>query len=106
MAPVVKTRWLLRAVARLTGDNGTNVNEGVRFRVVVDTADGHRHSVHVQVDDHPNETRPYQLNQIADALCIGRKDLVDILENRDAKWLREHLQEFTKEQLTPPRNRR
>lgn len=106
MAPVVKTRWLLSAVARLTGVKGTSVNEGQRFRVVVTTSAGHEHAINLQVDDHPKETRPYQLNQLADALCLPRKDIISVLEDWTSDQLRAHLGEQTKEALMPPRHRR
>lgn len=104
MAPV-KTRWLLSAVARLTGVDSTSVNEGKRFRIEVDTVDGHRHAVHLQVDDHPKETRPYAINQIADALCIDRQEILVALDEWTPAELMAHLQKQTKLDLTPPRNR-
>jgi hypothetical protein len=106
VAPVVKTRWLLSAVARLTGVKGTSVNEGQRFRVVVTTSDGHKHAINLQVDDHPKETRPYQLNQLADTLCLDRKDIITVLEDWTPDQLQAHLGQQTKDALTPPRHRR
>jgi hypothetical protein len=106
VAPVVKTAWLAAAVARLTGDAGRGASEGKRYRVVITTADGHRHGVSVQVDTHPNDTRPYALNQVADTWHVPRSDILSILEKWTPDQLVAHLSTFQKADLMPPNFRR
>lgn len=71
------------------------------FRVVVESADGHKCGVPVQVDNHPAETRPYVLNAIADSLLIDRKEIHVVLESGTEAQLRTHLTRYTKAQLKP-----
>jgi hypothetical protein len=106
VAANLKTAYLLKAVARLTGDKGTSVSEGKRFRIRLNTADGHDHAVHVQVDDHPRDARPYQVPQIARSLRLDRKKLLEALESWGPHELRAHLGRFTKEELLPKNYRR
>ena len=70
------------------------------------SADGHDCGVSVQVDDHPREVRPYALGQIARVWHVSRKDLAHIFENWTPERLIEHLGQFTKADLMPPRARR
>ncbi len=77
---MLRTAWLSSAVARVTGDPGRTVNEGKRYRVVVQSRDGHKCGVSVQVDTHPKEARPYALNQIADRWHVDRDQVMSVLE--------------------------
>lgn len=71
------------------------------FRVVVESSDGHSCGVPVQVDHHPNETRPYAVNAIADSLLIDRGEIQRVLEEGTEDELRAHLSKYTKAQLKP-----
>lgn len=55
----------------------------------------------IQVDDHPNQIRPYVLNQIADTLLIDRDEIRSVLEKGTEAQLRAHLEQYTKDQLKP-----
>lgn len=105
MVPVVKTAWLATAVARITGDPGRHANEGKRYRIRITTADGHDHAVSVQVDTHPTDTRPYALNQIADAFKVPRPDILTVLKDWTPEQLKVHLEQFAKADLMPPHYR-
>jgi hypothetical protein len=102
----VPTAQVLSDVARLTGDNGSDSKHGRIFRIVVTSSDGHNCGVPVQVDDHPSETRPYAINQIADSWLIDRAEIRDVLRSGTEAQLRRHLERYTKEQLKPVRIRR
>lgn len=75
------------------------------FRVEVISIDGEKCGVPVQVDDHPGEARPYAINQVADSLLIRREEIVDVLGRGTRAELRDHLSQYTKEQLKPIRIR-
>lgn len=70
------------------------------------SVDGHSCGVPVQVDDHPTETRPYQLKAIADALLIEREEVLDVLKDGTEAQLRAHLGQYTKDELKPMKFRR
>jgi hypothetical protein len=76
------------------------------FRVEVTSKDGKRCGVPVQVDDHPGEPRPYMLNQIADSLRIDRDKINEALEHWTPTMLREHLAQYTQDELRPVHIRR
>ena len=101
MAPL-KTAKLVASVARVTGVRGTRCNEGLRFRVTVRSSDGSTVGVSAQVDDHPKETRPYQLKQIARQWCVDHDKIVDVLDTWGPDDLLAHLARFTKAELMPP----
>lgn len=105
MADYSKTAQLLAAVARIAGTKGTSSKEGVRFRVVVRSADDERVGVTVQVNDHGREVKGYQLGQIGRKLCLDRKALVDALDNWGPDELRAHLEAMTKAELLAGRAR-
>lgn len=71
------------------------------FRVVVTSSDGHECGVSVQVDNHPDQARPYVLNAIADSLLIDRKEIRRVLAEGTAEELRTHLRQYTQNQLKP-----
>jgi hypothetical protein len=71
------------------------------YRITVESSDGHKCGVPVQVDDHPNQTRPYALNAIADALLIDRGEIRQVLERGTEPQLRAHLEQYTKDELKP-----
>jgi hypothetical protein len=75
------------------------------FRIEVESSDGHNCGVPVQVDDHPDETRPYAINAIADSLLIDREEIHRVLAEETDEQLRAHLSRYTKNQLKPPRLR-
>jgi aryl-alcohol dehydrogenase-like predicted oxidoreductase len=106
VAPTVQTAWLATAVSRLTGDPGRGSSEGQRYRLPLTTADGHKHAVSVQVDTHPAETRPYAVNQIANAWHIKHEDIINVLTNWTPEQLLAHLSTFKKIDLMPPTFRR
>ena len=106
MAAVIRTAWLSSAVARVTGDSGRRVNEGMRYRVDVQSADGHRCGISVQIDTHRKEALPYAFNQIADRWRVERAELRSILDSWSHEQLVKHLSQFTKAQLMPPTARR
>jgi hypothetical protein len=106
MAAPLPTAAVVSAVARVTGDPGRDVKHGKRFRIEVTSSDGHKMGVSVQVDDHPAETRPYVLNQIADTWNVSRDEIRDVLDSWGSEELREHLQKFPKAELMPPHLRR
>lgn len=87
MASPISTTRLAAAVARLTGDPGRKCSEGKRYRLALTTADGHKHAISIQVDTHPKETRPYVLNQIADAFKVDRSEIQVVLHD----WTPERL---------------
>lgn len=60
----------------------------------------------VQVDDHPTETRPYAINQVADSWVVDRKEILDVLDRGTANELLKHLGSYTKDQLKPLRANR
>jgi hypothetical protein len=101
----IKTSWLTKRVARLTGDKGTKVNEGTRYRVEVTSVDGHVCGVSVQINTHAPEVRPYQMKEIAERWHVDRADLDDVLENWTPEQLRERLEAQTKKALMPARGR-
>jgi hypothetical protein len=55
----------------------------------------------VQVDNHPDQARPYALNAIADSLLVDRKEIQRVLIEGTAAELRAHLSQYTKAQLKP-----
>ena len=69
------------------------------------SSDGHTCGVPVQVDDHPDETRPYALNQIADSLLIDRQEIEAVLASGTMAQLQAHLGGYTKDELKPIRIR-
>jgi hypothetical protein len=71
------------------------------FRVEVVSSDGHKCGVPVQVDDHPDQARPYAVNAIADSLLIDRKEIHRVLAEGTEEQLRAHLGKYTKAQLRP-----
>jgi hypothetical protein len=71
------------------------------FRVEVVSADGHNCGVPVQVDDHPDETRPYAINAIADSLLVDREEIRRVLAEGTEEQLRAHLSNYSKAQLKP-----
>jgi len=71
------------------------------FRVEVVSSDGHKCGVPVQVDNHPDQGRPYALNAIADSLLIDRKEIEHVLAEGTAEELRAHLSQYTQAQLKP-----
>jgi hypothetical protein len=71
------------------------------FRVEAISSDGHKCGVPVQVDDHPDQVRPYALNAIADSLLIDRKEIHRVLAEGTEEELRAHLRKYTKAQLKP-----
>lgn len=71
------------------------------FRVEITSSDGHKCGIPVPVDDHPNETRPYAVNAIADALLIQRSEIHRVLIDGTETQLRAHLSRYTKAQLMP-----
>jgi hypothetical protein len=71
------------------------------FRIQVTSSDGQECGIPIQVDDHPSQTRPYVLNQIADVLLIERDEIRSVLERGSEQRLRQHLEQYTKEQLKP-----
>jgi hypothetical protein len=71
------------------------------FRVEVVSSDGQKCGVPVQVDNHPDQARPYVLNAIADSLLIDRKEIHQVLAEGTEDQLRAHLSEYTKDQLKP-----
>jgi hypothetical protein len=71
------------------------------FRVEVTSSDGQKCGVPVQVDNHPDQARPYALNAIADSLLIDRKEIHRVLAEGTAEELRAHLSKYTKAQLKP-----
>lgn len=71
------------------------------FRIEVVSSDGHKCGVPVQVDDHPNETRPYAINAIADSLLIDREEIHQVLVEGTEDQLRAHLSTYTKNELKP-----
>lgn len=71
----------------------------------VQSSDGHACGIPVQVDDHPTETRPYAINQIADSLLIDRSEILDVLESGTPEQLQRHLSRYTAEELKPLRMR-
>jgi hypothetical protein len=71
------------------------------FRVEITSSDGVKCGVPIQVDDHPNQVRPYALNAIADSLLIDRKEIERVLAEGTAEELRAHLSQYTKDQLKP-----
>lgn len=75
------------------------------FRVEVISSDGEKCGVPVQVDDHPGDARPYAINQIADSLLIRRGEIHDVLDRGTRAELRDHLSQYTKEDLKPIRFR-
>ena len=71
------------------------------FRVEVISSDGHNCGVPVQVDDHPGEARPYAVNQIADSFLIQPEEIHVVLEKGTRAELRDHLSQYTQEELKP-----
>lgn len=59
-------------------------------------------AVTVQVDDHPRETRPYVLRDIADRLRVPRQQIAEVLGEWTADQLREHLESLPAAELKPP----
>jgi len=70
--------------------------------VVVESSDGHRVGVSVQLDTHPKETRPYALGQIARQWCLEPDQLTQVLDSWGPDDLLAHLARFTKAELMPP----
>lgn len=60
----------------------------------------------VQVDTHPTDSRPYAVNQIADAFKIDRKDIMTVLNDWTPEQLKAHLEKFNKADLMPANHRR
>lgn len=71
------------------------------FRAEVVSSDGHTCGVPVQVDDHPNQARPYAINAIADSLLIDRAEIHQVLAEGTKEQLSAHLSKYTKGQLKP-----
>ena len=71
------------------------------FRLEVESSDGHKCGVPIQVDSHPAQARPYVLNAIADSLLIGRNEILRVLKEGTQAQLRAHLSKYTKVQLKP-----
>jgi len=71
------------------------------FRVEATSSDGHECGVPVQVDNHPDQVRPYALNAIADSLLIDRKEIRRVLAEGTEEELRAHLSKYTQAQLKP-----
>ena len=101
-AAAASTRQLLSAVARLTGDPGRKVRHGSLFRIEVESSDGVRCAITVQVNDHRDRPSKAALRDIADRLRIDRNEIANALSSWDEKELRKHLTAFTAEQLKPP----
>lgn len=103
----VSTDDVAAACQRLTGDSGRRAKHGRLFRLKVTTSDGKTATVTAQVDDHPGECRPYVLNDIR-----RRWRIPDGISTQTAlkDWapaqLKQHLEQFTQEQLRPPSYRR
>ena len=101
-AAAQSTRRLLSAVARLTGDPGRSVRHGSLFRIEVESSDGQRCAVTVQVNDHRDQPSKAALNDLAARLRIDRKELDSVLDSWGNAKLSEHLSKFTAEELKPP----
>ncbi len=101
MAAAIDTKHVLAAVARLTADSGKQVQHGLMFRVVVESADGERCGVPIQVDNHPGVCRPYVVNQVADSLLVDRTEIRQVLDSGTHVELVAHLKHYTKEELKP-----
>jgi hypothetical protein len=71
------------------------------FRLEIESSDGHKCGIPVQVDSHPAQVRPYVLNQIADTLLIDRQEILAVLKDGTEAELRAHLSKYTKAQLKP-----
>lgn len=71
------------------------------FRVEITSSDGHKCGVPVQVDDHPDQVRPYAVNAIADSLLIDRKEIHRVLQEGTETQLRAHLGRYTQAELKP-----
>lgn len=106
MAANRKTAKLLAAVARITGDSGRDCDEGRRFRTVIMTADGHKHALHTQVNNHGRDVKPYQLPQIARKWVLSVEELEEALEAWGPDDLLAHLARFTKDELNARSHRR
>lgn len=72
------------------------------FRLRVTARDGKPATVTVQIDDHPDDARPYVLRDIADRLRVDRDEVLAVLETWDRERLTAHLEQFTQEELQPP----
>lgn len=101
-AAASSTRGLLSAVARLTGDPGRSVRHGRLFRIEVESCDGDRCAVTIQVNDHRDTPSRASLNDIADRLRIDRKEIATVLDSWDKAQLSEHLAKCTTERLRQP----
>lgn len=55
----------------------------------------------VQIDDHPPQTRPYAINQIADSLLVDRAEILEVLDRGTELELRAHLRRYTQAELKP-----
>jgi hypothetical protein len=73
--------------------------------VTITSCDGHKCGVGVQINTHPVDARPYQLNEIADRWCIARDDILNVLTSWTPQQLVEHLSSKTKADLMPPRGK-
>jgi hypothetical protein len=102
MAAADNTRQLLRAVARLTSDPGRNVRHGVLFRIEVESKDGHRCAVTLQVNDHRDRPSKAALNDLADRFRLAREQIAEVLESWSHNDLREHLSGLSADELKPP----
>lgn len=63
-------------------------------------------TVHVQIDDHPGEARPYVLGDIAKCLNVEKAEVVTVLTTWSRAQLVAHLEQFTAAELMPPRFRK
>lgn len=105
MVRPVDPKRLARDLASCTGVEPRRVADGLRFRVRCRTSDGHDHAIGLQIDTHARETRPYVVGQLAAALHLPKDEVLERIATWTPADLLAHLATFTKDELTPPRNR-
>jgi hypothetical protein len=77
------------------------------FRVEVTTVDGEETAVTIQVNDHRADASKATLSDIKRRFRLeSREQVLEVLESWTPEQLREHLGQFTKNELKPPAYRR